>query len=314
LGTGAIETPFYDREIVSIVRTESPTLTRIPDEPATGAPTRYFEQLAIAVASDTDPRNISAGLAVSGPNRVERAAFIKAFAAQSNISLFDRDTTFQQGTYAGLADKDIADLAKGITRVRAQQLWSGTDTSLISPTSTQYVGLLTQITQQATIAPGASIIDGLKAQVATMYANTGFVVRPSAIYLNPVLGNYIDAEAKAAKIELREMVVAGVVVNAIATQAGVIPLIGDPFVPVDTASKYGFAAPPAGNKNYYAVIVQEDMWACYYIGGETGNSQPRIFQLGLVSDLAQKYVAVKFDTIVARGASYAHSVACVNRP
>ncbi len=312
LGTGAIETPVYDREIKDIVRRESPTLDRLKTVPASGHPTRYFEELAIATGTDTDPRAITT--TVAGPTRVERAAMIKAFVAQSNISLFDRDVTMQQGMFGGLEEKDIGDLAKAITRVRAQQLWAGNDTSLVVPTTTQYVGLLTQITQQATIAPGASIIDGLKAEVATLFSNTTYVVRPSAIFVSPILADLIDREAKAAKIELKEAAVAGVTVTALATVAGIIPIISDPFMPTDTGSKYGFSAPPAGNRNYYAVIAMEEMIECHFIAGETKNPNPRIFQLGLVSDLSRKFIAIKFDTVIAVGASYAHATVCINRP
>ena len=312
LGTGAIETPIYDREIVDIVRRKSVFLDRIKSERGTGHPTRYFEQLAVATATDTDPRNLTP--TVSGPNRVERSAPIKAFIAQENISLFDHDVTAQQGTYSGLEEKDIGDMVSAITRTQAKQAWSGTDTSLLVSSTTQYVGLLTQIGLQSTIAPGASIIDGLKAEVAAMVADPDFDVEPTAIYLSPLLGNYIDQEAKAAKIELKEAVVAGVKVNAIATQAGDLPLVSEQFIPTDTAGKYGFGNPPAGNKNYYAVILSEGMVERRYISGEQDNPNPRVFQLGLVSDLARKFVCVKFDTIYAVGPGYAHATVCVQRP
>jgi hypothetical protein len=72
LGNGAIEVNPYESEIVDLVRRHSIFLQRVDRKPATGHPHRYFEQLAIASAAFTDPRNISP--TPTGPNRVERAA------------------------------------------------------------------------------------------------------------------------------------------------------------------------------------------------------------------------------------------------
>jgi hypothetical protein len=176
------------------------------------------------------------------------------------------------------------------------------------------MGLLTQITQTAYVAIGASIIDAIKAEIALMVSNQQFVVRPTAIVLNSVLGDFIDREAKAGHIELGTAeVTAGVKVSTIQTQAGPIPLIPEAFVPTDTTSKYGFTAPAGGTKNYYAVIVTEDMIEIPVVSGKEFNPNPRLFQLGLIGNLAGQFVAVKFDTLIAKGPSYAHAVVCVNR-
>jgi hypothetical protein len=179
------------------------------------------------------------------------------------------------------------------------------------------MGGLSQITQQFTVANGASIIDGLKSAVAAMVANATYVVRPSAIYLNPLLADYIDQEAKASRITLDEMeVVAGVTVAAISTQVGKLPLIGDPFMPTTAAStaQYGFSATPSGIKGYYAAILMESEIEIPYISGKEDNPLPRLFQLGLVGNLAGQFVGVKFDTVIFKGASYAHAVVQVQRP
>jgi hypothetical protein len=113
----------------------------------------------------------------------------------------------------------------------ANAVWTGTDTSLTTPTSNQYVSALTQITSTGAVAQGASIIDGLKAQVAQMAANTTYVMKPTAIYIDPILGDYIDREAKAAQITFDKVeVTAGVWVRTIQTQVGPLPLVADPFL------------------------------------------------------------------------------------
>ncbi|MBJ9663189.1 hypothetical protein [Burkholderia gladioli] len=308
-GPGALEVPQFEREIVDIIRRTSIMLDRTEHVPATGHPHRYFEQVAIAQATSNDPRNLAA--TPSGPTRVERAAFIKATVAQSNLSLFDRDVTEQQGQFATLQAKDVEDIITAIIVLRAHMYWNGTDTSLLVPTTLQWVGALEQITQQATIPYGSSIIDGLKTMVATMMANQTFKPKPTAIAMNPLLIDKIEKEAKASHIELKTKdVVAGVSVKYLATQAGDLPLIPDPYMPTDSTGKYGFANPGSGLNNYYAAILTEDLIEIAYIGKGT-NGQPRIFQLGLTGNLAGQFVGVQFDALIVKGYSYAHAVVAV---
>jgi hypothetical protein len=334
LGNGAIEINKYETEILDIVRRESPFLTRFRSVPSTGQPHRYFEETYIAQASAVAITNGAAlgQPTASGPLRTERTVFIKAISAQTNISLFDADVTRQQGQFAGIEARDIADVAKACARLEASMIWNGTDTSLTSPTTSQYMGLLAQINQTSQIALGASIIDGIKSQVAYMAGNSDFTVRPTCIALHPVLGDYIDREAKSTQISLDNVMVGGVQVKALATQAGLLPLITDPFLPANnsaSSNQYGFTAPTGSNHNYFAVILSEDMVEMPFVHGGDGNPNPRIFQLGLVGGLLGQYVGIHFNSIVAKGVtgasvlsgaytpantSYPHAVVAVTRP
>ena len=311
IGTGAIEINMYEAEILDLVRRESILRQRVDERPATGHPHRYFEQTAIGTGQFSDPRTLAP--TNTGPTRVERPAMIKALVNQVNLTLFDVQVTQQQGVFTGLEAKDIEDCVNGIIIAAAPAYWSGTDTSLAAPTTLQYVGLLTQITYQFTIAPGASIIDGIKYAVAQMMSNQTFRVRPTGIYLNPTLGHYIDTEAKNTQIVLGTTVIGGVTVKEINTQAGNLPLIPDVWMPSDTTAKYGFAAPQAGLKNYYCVVTTEKMIERPYIDGGRGNPNPQLFRLGLQNSLTGQYVSVMFDCIIAKGRSYAHSLISVQR-
>lgn len=311
LGNGAIEINMYEAEILDIVRRESVFRQRIEAKPATGHPHRYFEQTLIGVGGFTDPRNLNP--TPSGPTRVERPAMIKALVNQINLTLFDIQVTQQQGVFTGLEAKDIEDCINGIIVAAAPAYWTGTDTSLVTPTTDQYVGVLTQVTLQFTVAPGASMVDGIKYAVAVMMANVSFKPRPTAIYMNPVLGHYLDTESKAANITMGDTVIAGITVKQIQTQAGGLPLIGDVYLPSATAALYGFAAPPTGFKNYFAVIVTERMIERPYVSGQNANPNPQLYRLGLQNSLTGQYVAVQFDTIICKGASYAHGIVAVQR-
>jgi hypothetical protein len=312
LGNGAIETNRYETEIADIVRRDSVFLQRVDRVPATGHPHRYFDQTAIASGSFTDPRSINP--TPTGPTRTERAAMIKAIVAQTNFGLFDVDVTRMQGQFAYVEGKDIEDITSGIIVTEAAAVWNGTDTSLTAPTTTQYVGLLTQITNQATIGLGASIIDGLKAKVAAMLANQAQKVRPTAIYLNPILSDLIDREAKAAHIDLKTAeVVAGVTVKYLSTQAGDIPLISDPFIPATTDTSYGFAAR----------LGQLELFRRDPHGEDDRNaprpwrrrqSQPPHLPAWSPGGLQGQYVGVHFNTVIAKLAGIAHAVVAVVRP
>ncbi len=148
-----------------------------------------------------------------------------------------------------------------------------------------------------------------------MVGSSSFVIKPTAIYVNPILGDYLDREAKAAQITFgKSTVVAGVQVETLRTQAGELPIIGDQFLPKASGSAYGFSAPPAGNNNYFAVILSENLVEVPYISGSEDNPHPRLFQLGLTGNLTGQYVGIKFDTVIAKGASYAHAVVAIQRP
>ncbi len=318
LGTGAIEVNEYEPVISDIVRRSSVALQRFKSVPATGQPHRYFDQTAVAQASFQSTGG-QGGAAINptptGPTRTERPAFIKACVAESQIALFDKMITQQQKKFAEAVAKDIDDIISGINIARASNVWNGNDTSLSTPTTVQYMGLLSQISTQYQVAVGASIIDAIKLAVAELVGQPGFAPKPSAVYVNPILGNYIDQEAKAGQIFLNEVeVVAGVKVKAISTQAGDLPLIGDAFLPAATGAAYGFSAPPAGNKNYFAAILMEDEVEMPYVSGETDNPNPMLFQLGLTGNLSGQFVGVKFDCVIAKQAAYAHAVVGVYRP
>lgn len=311
LGNGAIEINMYEAEILDLVRRESVLRQRIDSRPATGHPHRYFEQVLIGTGSFTDPRNLAP--VPSGPTRQERPAMIKATVNQINLTLFDIQVTQQQGVFTGLEAKDIEDCVNGLIITDASAFWNGTDTSLVTPTTDQYVGILTQITLQFTVAPGASIVDGIKFATATMMANLTFKVRPTAIYINPLLGHYLDTEAKASNITMGTQVVAGVTVKEIDTQAGPLPMVADVYLPTATTSLYGFAAPPTGFKNYFAVVTTEKMIERPYVSGQSQNPNPQLFRLGLQNSLSGQYVAVMFDCIIVKGAPYAHSIVACQR-
>src|ERR1039458_1586752 len=306
MGPGAIEVNRYQTEIFDLVRRRFVFGQRITTVPATGQPSRYFEQLAIPTAGMVNPRTLATGTSASEPVRVERPVYLKAITAQINYSIFDVEVNQQQGQFAYLEAKDLTDTVDGVLKLHDTNLWNGSDTDLLVQTTVQYYGCSGQIIAGAAATNGnaglvvtatGSLVDAVKAQVAVMASRTDFEVHPSALYANPAFLNLFDKEAKTFQLFFNEVeVTPGVVVSAIPTQMGLLPLIGDPSITV-------FGSQVGGTSLYTAMIVSEDLVEYHYLT----DPLPRCFQLGLLGSLAAQYVIVKFGAPVVRGAAYGHT-------
>jgi hypothetical protein len=308
IGPGAIEVPLYQTEIFDICRRSSPFGQRIKQVPATGHPSRFFEETALpnpGTAGFVNPRSIVAP--VVSPTRVERSVPLKAIVSQINYNLFDVELGNQQQQFAYLQAKDLVDTVSGVMLTHDVALWNGNDTSLSSPTTTQYMGAISQIVAgglTTTIGTSASIVDGIKSAVAQMVASNGYQVRPTAIYANPVLLDLIDREMKTdfnVVLSSRE-INGGFTVKTLSTQAGELPLIPE------WALSYS-GTPGSGTASLPAYIVTEDLIEYHWLS----EASPRIFQLGLPNSLASQYVVVKFGGLVVKGANYAHAQVTVQR-
>jgi hypothetical protein len=302
MGPGAIEVNRYQSEITDIVRRRGAFGQRIKQVPATGHPSRFFEQLDIpslaAASAFMDPRTIAP--VVAAPSRVERSVPLKALVSQINYNLFDLEVGAQQTQFAYLQAKDLTDAIEGLLRTHDRALWNGTDTSMSTPTTLQYYGAERQITDGGnvtTIGVAQSIVDGLKSTVANMVASASYEVRPTAIYANPVLLDLIDREMRTAYnvVLATTEITSGVRVKMLSTQAGDLPLIPDWTL--------GYTGTPgSGTASLPAYIVSEDLIEYHWLT----DANPRVFQLGTTGSLAQQMVVVKFGAIVVKGAGYAH--------
>ena len=305
IGPGAIEVPLYQTEIFDICHRSSPFGQRIKQVPATGHPSRFFEETAIpnpGTAGFVNPRSIVAP--VVSPTRVERSVPLKAIVSQINYNLFDIELGDQQKQFAYLQAKDLVDTVSGVMVAHDVALWQGTDTSLSAPTTTQYMGVAAQIAaggNSVTVTPSMKIVDTMKTQIALMVASTGYRVRPTAIYANPVLLDLIDQEMKSEyNVVLNTtQIAAGFTVKMLSTQAGDLPLIPDWSLPYT----------PGTPGSYPAYIVTEDLIEYHWLG----DPAPRVFQLGLPNSLSYQYVAVKFGAPVVKGANFAHIQVNVER-
>lgn len=310
LAPGAIEVNRYQAEIFDQVRRRFVLGQRIQQEMATGHPSRYFEQLEIPTAAFTDPRQIQP--TPTQPKRVERWVSLKALVAQINYSIFDVEVNQQQNQFAYLEAKDLSDTVDAILKLHDKALWDGNDTDLLSPQTTQYFGISGQImratpiggfNQITSVGASASLVDATKTLVSKMVARQDFEVRPSADYLNPVFADLFDQEAKTVQLYYNEVeVIPGVIVKALPTQAGLLPLIPDAGLSIPSAG--------GGNSLYTSFVVSEEAVEYHWLTSPV----PRVFQLGLAGNLAGQFVVIKFGAPVAKGAAYAHAAVTTVRP
>src|SRR5580698_3967979 len=189
IGPGAIEVPLYQTEIFDICRRSSPFGQRIKQVPATGHPSRFFEQTAIpnpGTSGFVNPRSIVPPVVT--PTRIEFSVPLKAIVSQINYNLFDIELGDQQKQFAYLQAKDLVDTVSGVMVAHDIAQWNGNDTSLATPTTTQYMGVTAQIvagSNSVTVTTSMKIVDTIKTTIAQMVANNGYLVRPTAIYANP---------------------------------------------------------------------------------------------------------------------------------
>lgn len=299
-GPGVLELPKYETEIMDYVRRRGVLGQRIRNVPATGQPSRYFEQRAIATGRFVNPRLIIP--TPSTPQRSERAISIKALSMQINFGIFDVEVTRQQGMFSSLVSKDVEDGVTGMLRTSDIALWSGIDTDLANPTQDEYVGGLTQINRTFSVGPLVSIVDAIKAEIAAIVSSRSFEAKVTAAYAHPQTAELIDQEERLNHRQISEVdvtnadneVIAGVRVMALTTAAGKIPIIPDWSLPAPTTIAAG---PNAGMKNYPIVLVTEDLIEYHYIT----TPEPRVFVLGLLGNLATQYVGVQFGAVVFKG-------------
>ena len=309
LGPGAIEVNRYQNEITDIVRRRGVFGQRIKQMPATGHPSRFFEQTAIVSPSRGQCLRRSAQHLGDGwhtyPRGAQRAAEGAGFADQlqpvrSRSRRAAKPVRIPPGQRPGGFRRRSAAYARRRTVEWHRHFAEQPDHAAILRRHRADL----RRRQHAHPGTGDPIVDNLKSIIANMVANSSFEVRPTAIYANPVLLDLIDREMKDAvqrgAFDHRDQ--RRLARKALSTQAGDIPLIPE--------WSLGFTGTPgSGTAVLPCYIVTEDMIEYHWLT----DPNPRVFQLGLPGSLASQMVVVKFGGVVVKGASYAHTEVKVTR-
>lgn len=290
LGPNAVHVPIFEREIMDRTRKRGTLLQRVKAVPATGHPTRYLEKIVHTNRNNfINPRAIDHNLNTE-IMRVERSAYIRAMVDGITFGLFDQEVTRQQGLFGNLQARDLNEVVSDMLDAQDRAVWTGTASSLMDSTSTQYCSLITQITKTGTVAATARLTQAIMDAVAVLVYNKAYKATPTAIYMNPLDKARLDNQEMAAqdKVKTYEVeVLPGIKINGIMTAAGILPIIIDPYCPLGKIA-----------------ILDENLIERQYI--TTGN--PRLYQLGTEKDLATRYIAILFDTFIVRAGSYGHLI------
>ena len=301
IGTGAIHVPVFERQIMDRTRKRGTLLQRVTTKAATGHPTRYFEKIAHASKHAwIDPRAIDHALDTE-IERVERSAYIKALVDGITFTLFDREVTQQQRLFGDLQAQDLAEVVTDMLDAQDRAVWTGTADSLMDSTKKDYCSLITQITKTGTIASDARLTQAIMDSVAILIYNKQYVATPTAIYMNPLDKARLDNQEMDAKDKIKPYdveILPGIIVPAIMTAAGRLPIITDIYCPVGKIA-----------------ILDEHLLERQYV--TTPN--PRLYQIGggenikdQTHDLATRYIAILFDTFIVRAPSYGHMILTID--
>ena len=290
IGTGALYVPVWESQILDRTRKRGTLLQRVQTKKATGHPTRYFEKLPHDSKHQfIDPRNINHALDTE-ITREGRSAYIKAMVDGITFGLFDHEVTMQQGLFGDLQAQDLSEVVSDMLDAQDRAVWEGTATSLMDSTSVEYCSLPTQITNKGTIAAGTRLVKGIIENVAKLMYNKQYAVKPTAIYMNPLMKAKLDAQEMDEKDKVKTYdveVLPGIKIDGIMTAAGILPIITDIYCPEDKI-----------------FVVDESLLERQYVTSDV----PRMYQLGTEKDLATRYIAILFDTFIVRGGSYGHMV------
>lgn len=294
IGTGAIHVPVFEQTILDNTRKRGVLMQRVAAKAATGHPTRYFEK----VAHDSkhkfiDPRKITHDLDTE-IDHVEKSAVIKGLVDGLTLTKFDREVYSQQGAQFGdLSAQALNEMVTDMLDAQDRAVWTGTAADLMDTTNPEYCSILTQVKKTGTIEQGARLTKGIIQNVAALMYNKQYAVRPSAIYMNPLDKALLDEQEMDEKDKMKMYdveVLPGIKITGIMTAAGILPIITDIYCPVGKI-----------------LITDEKQLERRYVA----SAAPRIYQLGTEKDLAQRWIAVLFDTFIVKAAEYGHMVVTI---
>ncbi len=202
MGPGAIEIDRYQTEITDIVRRRGPFGQRIKNVPATGHPSRFFEETAIpaptAANGFVDPRNIVPDAGLADPPGAQRSAEVPGLADQLQPVRYRGRRAAEpvcvpagQGP-GGLGGRPVAH-PRCVAVERQRHLAEHSDHAAV-------------LRRGGQIDAGGNVTDDryyrqhcgwIEVAPWRRWCRTrNFEVRPTAIYANPVLLDLIDREMK----------------------------------------------------------------------------------------------------------------------
>lgn len=300
--------PEVDPIIKDILSRETLIRSRIKAKPEGMETFRWVEQTAIARnAAFSDPRNI-APTAPNSPTRVEKLAKLKCITSRITYGMFDSALT-RNGTFGYILEQDMRDAISDCLGVSNTAIYTGNDTSYGTPTTSQYFGIMSAITNTSTFDGTKNIADQINTQIAKMLNKKFGAAKayPTAIYMNPMTADLMAKQEAAKENNVRlftNTVIPGNSVPMIQTMVGALPIIVDPEI---TLNANGTDATKSDHK---ILLLNENLIVRhYFVDGNISYGDPVVFKLGRVASLVDDYVIFMADNVVVEYPDVAHCIA-----
>lgn len=304
----ALVFPEIDPVVKDILSRETQMRSRIQTKPEGMETFRWVEQTGIARnAAFSDPRSI-APAQTNSPTRVEKLAKLKCITSRITYGFFDSALT-RNGTFSQILEQDMRDAVSDCLGTSNAAIYNGTDTSYGTPTTNQYFGIMTAITNTATFNTTDSITDQIGSQIAKMLNKKYGMAKsvPTAIYMNPLTADLMNKQEQAKDTNMRlftNTIMPGAIVPMIQTMVGPLPVIVDPEITL-----VANGTDPTKYDHKILIVNENQITRHYFVDGNRSYGDPVVFKLGLTQTLADDYVIFMADNVVVNYPSVAHCIA-----
>lgn len=299
-----IHLAIFESQIYDYLNRDLSIYNLIPSYEATGQPTMWFEQTKRPENEQfSSPTSLTYKTVDADYGRVPKSAMIKCITSKFNVPFFNTLVAKQQKALPDFVQKDIGDWAYSLKRFINTKLYYGSDTDLATPTTTEYMGIMSQIknivTKLAadTTSTVTSVVETAVASMDSDIVNNTGSGSDLIIMMNGMTMDAWVKQERAANSNFRLETVElkpGFRIPAIMTAKGLIPVVTDNFINVKTETGY---------KNHPIVILNRRMVERRYIA----SPDPMVFDWNMGNDqLTSDKLAVLFDNVIVRGATFAH--------
>ena len=278
----------------------------IPSYEANGPAHMWVEQSKIPDNTQfSDPRTLAYKAIDADYGRLPTSAIVKCITSKFSIPYFDTIASRQQGAMPDFVQKDLNDWLFMFDKFINTKLIYGSDTSLSTPTTLEYMGLFNQITNKPVrlkTETTKTLTDIIETEVAKMDSdtlNTSITDANLVILMNTRTTDLWVKEERARSGNFRPYTnefKPGFKVPSIVTSRGEIPIITENYLNVvnNTANT---------STDHSVILLDRSKVERRYIGSAT----PSVFPWNMGNDqLSDDRLAVLFDTMIVRNPAKSH--------
>lgn len=164
------------------------------------------------------------------------SAVPRLYGARIEYDYFTMKMEQKYGEFVDLTQKDYTDMINMFVKTRANDFFNGRSTGLADTSSTykfETTGILTQITDNSTIASGTTIVDALQTKIAGLSARLDYTGMPDVLCMNPATYDLLVKQEQSREHYIQSItadIIPGWKVPAINCYHMVMPIMLTPFV------------------------------------------------------------------------------------